>query len=106
MAQVGLRVLARLHGVNQHLVGRGREHQAACGMTGLPSGLLATFEAQTLGLTMKTVRGRRQMAGVAIFLQALLQGLRLLPQQRHLLVQWRRMAPTRVSAFQRLYDAA
>jgi hypothetical protein len=56
-------------------------------MTDLPAGLLATFGAQTLGLTMKAVRGRRQMAVVAIFLHPLLQGLHLLPQPRQLLLQ-------------------
>jgi hypothetical protein len=50
-------------------------------MTGLPAGLLATWLAQTLGLPMKAVRGWRQTAVVAIFLQTLLQGLHLLLEQ-------------------------
>src|SRR5260370_32068212 len=86
-AQVSLTVLAELHRVDNHLIGRGREHQGVPWMTGLPAGLLATWLAQTLGLPMKAVRGWRQMAVVAIFLQALLQGLHLPRQQLSLLLQ-------------------
>jgi hypothetical protein len=70
--QVSLTVLAELHRVDNHLSGRGREHQGVPGMIGLPAGLLAIWLAQTPGVPMKAVRGWRQMAVVAIFLQALL----------------------------------
>ena len=56
-------------------------------MSGLPAGFLATWFAQTLGLPMKAVRGWWQMAVVAIFLKALLQGLHLPRQQLCLLLQ-------------------
>jgi hypothetical protein len=42
---------------------------------------------QTFGLALKAVGGRRQMAVVAIFLQALLQGLHLLRKPVGLLLQ-------------------
>jgi hypothetical protein len=82
-----LTVLAALHGVHQHLIGRGRQQQAAPWMTGLPSRFLATALAQALRLTMKAIGGWRQMAVMAIFLQALLQGMHLVRKLGHLLLQ-------------------
>jgi hypothetical protein len=67
-----------LDGVNQYHIRRRREQQGASSMSKLSSWLLLAFRAQTLRLPMKAVSGRRQMAVVANFLQALFQGLHLL----------------------------
>ncbi len=65
----------------------GESSKVLPGWTGLPSGLLAAALAQTLGLSLKAVGGRRQMAVVALFLQALLPGLHLLRKPIGLLLQ-------------------
>jgi hypothetical protein len=88
-AQVPLALLAALDRMHNHLIGRMREHQRASWMTGLPPWLLLAFLPQTLGLTMKAIRRGRQVTSVAIFLQALLQGLHLLLEQVNLLLQSR-----------------
>src|SRR5437899_7206345 len=50
LAQVSLTVLAALHQVANHLIGRWREHQSASRVIGLPSGRLAASLALALGL--------------------------------------------------------
>jgi hypothetical protein len=87
LAQVSLTVLAALHQVDNHLIGRWREHQSASRVIGLPSGLLAASLAQTLGLTMKAIGGGWQMAVVAVLFQPLLQSLHLLLEQAYLRMQ-------------------
>jgi hypothetical protein len=84
LAQVLLTVVAELNWVNQHYLGRKREQQAASWMIDLSPSLLAAFPAQTLGLQMKAVGGGWPVAVVAILVQAVLQFLYLLPEQRYL----------------------
>jgi len=81
-----LTVLTALDRIHNHRIGRRREQQAASWMTGLPPSLLAAFLAQTLGLSLKAIRGRGQMAVVAILLELFLQGLHLLTQLLHLVL--------------------
>ena len=87
LAQILLRVLAVVNRVHDHLLGRLRQLEGLSDMTGLSPWLLATFLAQTLGLSLKTIAGRRQVAVVAIFGQLGFQLADALAQSRHLLSQ-------------------
>ena len=53
-------------------------------MPGLPTWLLAAALAQALGLTMKSIRGGRQVTVVAVLVELPLQGVHLLSQQLQL----------------------
>ena len=86
VAQVSLAVQALLDCMHDHPIGRRREHQRASWVTRLSPGLLAAFLTQALGLSMKAIRGRRQVAVVAVFLELVLQGLYLLTQRLDLLL--------------------
>jgi len=85
-AQIPLAVLAVLNRVHDHTIGGLRQLQRASRMTRLSPSLLATLLAQTLGLPMKAIRGWRQVAVVAVFLELVLQRLHLLTEHSLLLL--------------------
>jgi hypothetical protein len=62
-----LAMLAAFDPLHDHLIGRRREPQALPVVTRLPSRLLPAFLAQTLGLAYEPIRGRGQVAIVAVF---------------------------------------
>jgi hypothetical protein len=63
-----------------------RQTQGVAFMTRLSTRLLAAFLAQTSGLPHEPIRGRGQVAIVAVFPQVLLQGFHLLRKQNDLLL--------------------
>ncbi len=66
--------------MHDHRVGRRRQQQRASWVTKLSPRLLAAALAQTPRLSVKAIRGRRQMAIVTVFLELFLQRLHLLTQ--------------------------
>ena len=81
-------VLARFASVYlslDDLVGGGRPLQARAWMPWLPSRFLLALAAQAFGCAHKTIRGRRQVAIVAIFREPVPQAFHLLAQAAHLL---------------------
>ncbi len=87
LAQIVLTVQAVLDRMHDHRIRQRRELQRGSCMTGLSSRLLAAFGAQTLGLSMKAIRRRRQVTVVAIFSELGFQHRDAFAQQRHLLSQ-------------------
>jgi hypothetical protein len=84
LAQIVLTVLAVVHRVDDHCIGSLRQLQRAPWMISLSSRLLAAFLAQALGLSMKAIRGGRQVAVVAIFGLLGFQDAQTLSQPRDL----------------------
>jgi hypothetical protein len=80
LAQIALTMLAGQRGMNKDLIGRFAHHQVLSPMAALPSRGFFAFGTQALWLTGKTIRGRGQMAIMAIFGQALFQFLHALLQ--------------------------
>jgi len=80
LAQISLALLALLDPMHDHRVGRRRQQQRASWVTKLSPRLLAAALAQTPRLSVKAIRGRRQMAIVTVFLELFLQRLHLLTQ--------------------------
>src|SRR5712692_967176 len=80
-------MLALLNRMHDHRIRRGRKHQRASWVTRLSPGLLAAFLTQALGLPMKAIRGRRQMAVVTVFLELVLQRLHLILEEVYLLLE-------------------
>ena len=91
LMQVGLTMLAALHPLHDHLIGRGRKAQTLTRMARLSTWLFAALLPQTLGLAYKPIRGRRQMAVVAIFAQLLFQCLHTLQQLSNQFVPVRKL---------------
>ena len=87
LAQVSLTVLAMVYRVHNHQIGCRRHLQGVSCMTGLPSRLLAAFLAQTLGLPMKAIRGRRKMTVMTVFDKLSFQRADAFAQHRHLVSQ-------------------
>src|SRR2546426_7079844 len=86
LSQIPLAVLTALDRMDDHLVRSGREHQCPAWVTLLSAWFLATFLAQTPGLTPETIRRGGQVTIVAIFRHSLLQAFHLLAQLAHLLL--------------------
>jgi hypothetical protein len=82
-----LTVLAGVHRVHDHQIGRLRQLQGVSCMTSLSSRLLAAFLAQTLGLPMKAIGGRRKMTVMAIFSEPGFQFVDAFAQHPYLLSQ-------------------
>ena len=83
-------VLAGFTGENvllHHFIWGGRPLQARSWMSWLPSRWFLALFAQAFRLSDETIRGRRQVAIVAIFREPLVQGFHLLGQTAVLLTQ-------------------
>jgi hypothetical protein len=72
LTQIRLAMLAGLHRLHDHFIGRGRQPQARTLVANLSSWLFAAFLAQALELTDESIRRGRLMAIVAVFFQPLL----------------------------------
>jgi hypothetical protein len=87
LAQIVLTVLAVVNRVNDHQIGRRRQLQGVSCMTGLSPRLLAASLAQTLGLSVKAIRGGWQVTVVAIFGELSFQHADAFAQSSHLVSQ-------------------
>ena len=83
--QVVLARFAPLDVLLNHLVGGQRPRQARARVSRLPARFLLALLAQAFRCAHKAIRGRGQMAIVAILREPVLQGLQLLAQAAHLL---------------------
>jgi hypothetical protein len=86
LSQILLAVLTAVDRMDDHLVRSWREHQGPAWVTLLSACFLATFLAQTLGLTHEPIRRWGQVTVVAVFRQSLLQPFHLLAQLGDLLL--------------------
>ena len=86
LGQILLAVLTAVDRMDDHLVRSWREQQGPAWVTLLSAGVLATFLAQTPGLTHETIRRWGQVAIVTVFGQSLLQSFHLLAQLANLLL--------------------
>jgi hypothetical protein len=87
LLQIVLTMLARLHLMQQYLIGVGLQKERVAFMSGLPSRFLATALPQALGLADKAIGRWRKMAIATGFRQLVLQLLDLLLQERNHLTQ-------------------
>src|SRR6266487_3339891 len=83
--QVVLARFAPFYLLEGDLIWRRRELQARSLMSWLPARFLLAFLAQAFRCAHKPIRGRRQVAIVAIFREPISQGFQLLAQAAHLL---------------------